>query len=371
MAETNLYTIAYEMLSQTNPYKKDVLKISYQNEGKANSLLDMVKQELSSYRSGTRNRSIGNFTIAYNAISRAMVEYLEDFHSSFSFRQKTKIKFCDWLKNIQKNFDLAPMEMPPELEVKSSEMDTGITMLKELHSRSGITKDDLCYKLDIKPRAVQKNLRKLSPNLYEGERENISDEAEYVPFRIGGQPINVDIRVVENTTDRRKYYYTPNTIHPIVMQENLMQVGALLQSLCHSHYYGLQSNIYLQIAIDIWSQLSDYAKEKIRTVYAIRNEDLNEFVEILDDECPDDYVSTYHTEREMAEKEGLSREDKLLFLAKLPERTATITLKKDGSISYIRRANVKNYIGKRVAVTDENGKEYLLEFEQIEDIDLD
>ena len=370
MKERTLYTIAREMLRQTNPYKKDVTEIFYHNDGEIISLLDTIKRNLTLYRGGTRNHSKTNLAIVYGVISQAMVEYLEDFHSSYSFKQKTKINFCSWLKNIQKKYNLAQLEIPPELEVKSSEMDTGITMLKELHARDGITKDDLCYKLDLKPRAVQKNLRKLSPDLYEGEKDDISEEAEYVPFRIGGQPIRIDIRVKGNITDRRKYYYTPNTIHPIVLQENLMQVGALLKALCNS-YYNVQreSRLDLLIAIDIWSQLSDYAKERMKTVYTIGDEDFKEFIEILDDECPDDYASTYHTEREMIETGELSIEECLLFLAKACERTATIILKKDRAI--ISRATVKHYEGKNVVVVDANEVEYELKVEQIRDIVID
>ena len=238
---------------------------------------------------------------AYDTISYAMVEYLEEFHSSFSFKQKTKAKFCEWLKSIQKTYQLEGAKMPYELEVKLRDMDTGIAMLKELHSREGITKEDLCINLDLRSRAVQKNLRKLSPNLYEGEKENINAEAEYVPFQIGGQPITSEIKIKKNKGDRRPHYYTPNTVHPIVLQENLMQVGALLKSLCHS-FYDFESDVSLLIATDIWSQLSDYAKDKIQLIYTINDSDFYEFIEILDDGCPDDHASTYLTEREMAEK---------------------------------------------------------------------
>ena len=54
------------------------------------SLLDMIKCKLSTYRGGTRNHSKNNFQIAYDAISEAMEDYLNDFYSSFCFKQNAK-----------------------------------------------------------------------------------------------------------------------------------------------------------------------------------------------------------------------------------------------------------------------------------------
>ena len=141
MTETTLFTIACEMLRTTNPFKKDMTEICFTLGEERKSLLKLVSDKLSSYRGGTRNHSKQNLLIAYHAIKNAMIEYLEDFHSSFSFKQKTKATFANWLKSIQINYDLGAIELPVELEVKHSEFDTAITMLKELHSRDGVTKD--------------------------------------------------------------------------------------------------------------------------------------------------------------------------------------------------------------------------------------
>lgn len=368
MGETTLYAIACEMLRQTNPYKKDVSKISYKNDGEEVSLLNMVRQNLSSYRSGPRNHSKNNIKIAYDAISEAMEDYLYYFHSSFCFKQNAKKKFHFWLKAIQQHYRLESTETPFEIDLQSYEQDTCIAMLKALHSRDGVSEEEFP---DIKPRSVRQNLRKLSPSLYKGEKENIQEHPEYVPFRIGGQQVAVDVKIKKRKNDRKQYYYTPNTVHPIVLQENLMQVGALLQSLCRS-YYDLESDICLLIAIDIWSQLSDYAKEKIKNVYTIHNQDFREFVEILEDECPDDYASTYHTEREMAETEDFSIEEKLLFLAKAPGRTATIVANiQEDIVTYIQGATVKDYGENAVAVLDADNIERILMIANIRDIILD
>ncbi len=370
MAEKTLFEIACEMLRETNPYNRDLSEIVYTIEDEMRSLVGLVELNLSSYRAGGRNYSQNNLTVCYYAISNSMAKYLNDFRSSYSFRQKTKITFGDWLRRIQAKYNIDISSLPAVFEVKSNEFDTCITMLKELHSRTGVTKEDLCNKLEITDRAVQKNLRKLSLDLYEGEKENIVNEAEYVPFRIGGQPVQTTIKIKHCEGDKKKYYYTPNTIHPIVLQENLMQVGTLLQALCYNYYTNLQS-ISTSIATDIWSQLSDYAKDKIRNIYAVKDSDFQEFVEMLDGECPDDYASTYQTERLMMQKEDIKLQDLLLYLAKAPERTATLVIRNNGRETHFKSAQVINLGNEFVLIKDNDGNEQTLNIEDIIDFDID
>lgn len=368
MSGTTLFTIAYEMLRKTNPYKKDVSEIAYHLGEEKKSLLDIVANNLAIYRGGERAYSKNNFSIVYEEISSAMVEYLEEFRSSFSFKQRTLEKFYNWLKDIRKQYHLDEVSLAEQdLDAKLCEKDICIAMLKELHARDGVSKKDLYTKLGEHPRSIQKNLRKLSPDLYRGEKENISDEAEYVPFQIGGQPVTAKIKIKKHKGDRSPYFYTPNTIHPIVLQENLMQVGTLLQSLCRN-YYDFESSISIVIATDIWSQLSEYAKEKIKNIYTVQDQDFQEFVEILDDECPDDYASSYRTEREIADNEGLSLEDKLRFLAKAPMRSATIIITKDDERIKIVGACVKDYREDFVAVTDSKRNEYEFLIQDLQEI---
>ena len=93
MRETTLYNIAYEMLNKTNPYAKDVSQISYRKNDEDISLLDIVRQKLDIYRGGNRNHSKDNLKKAYDAISEAMDDYLNDFRSSFCFKQNAEKKF--------------------------------------------------------------------------------------------------------------------------------------------------------------------------------------------------------------------------------------------------------------------------------------
>ena len=369
MVETTLYSIACEMLRETNPYKRNVDEISYHLQGEKITLLDIVDKKLSGYHKGNRNYSKNNLLIAYNAIEEAMEDYLYRYHSSYSFKRNTRIKFHSWLKSIQVRYELGDIETPFEDDIQSKDQDSCIVLLKALHPREGVSEFGVP---GMKPRTVRQNLRKLSPDLYKGSRVDIQKEPEYVPFRIGGQQVAVTVKSKKRPHDRTQYYYTPNTLHPIVLQENMMQVGLLLKSLCRSYYDPQsQSELALLISIDIWSQLSNYARGKIKNIYTIGDVDFKDFVDILDDECPNDYASTYRTEREIAEKEGLSIEEAIIFLAKASERTATLTIRKNDTLIYISGARIIHLGGNCIVVVDAENIEHQIVIEHIEDIDID
>ena len=54
--------------------------------------------------------------------------------------------------------------------------------------------------------------------------------------------------------------------------------------------------------------------------FAFDDQDLAEFIEILDDECPDDHACVYHTEREMLGKIEMPIGQALEFLMKAGNR---------------------------------------------------
>lgn len=322
MNEDTIYTIALEMLETTNVYKKKVEALRYELRYDEISLLDLIVGKLSKQRSGYRNRSQANLLIAYDAIADSMIEYHDNYPSSFAFKQRMKEKFCEWLDAIKNKYEIRDAELPEELKVRPEEFDTAVVMIKELHSRRGVSKEDLKKKLNFKDvRTVQKNLRKLSPSLYEGE--DFDKDNVYMPFRLGGQPLHVNIQSHDENKENRKYYRTLNTLHPIVLQENLMQVGTLLQALCRN-YYDYESNISTTIAIDIWSQLSEYAKMRIEKYYCFDDQDMADFIELLKDECPDNHACGYRTEMQMFADIELPIDESIRGLLKGKNRTCTL-----------------------------------------------
>ena len=201
-------------------------------------------------------------------------------------------------------------------------------MLKELHARDGLTRDELSDRLGINPRAVQKDLRKLDKNLYRGDKP--VGEGEYVPFYIGGQEVSVKIDEIlsDDKGDKKKRFRTLNTVHPIVLQENLMEAGILLQSLSRN-YFASGSQISRRIALNIWYQLSDYAQDRLKKYIAVDDPELKDLIAEFEDDTPDQRMAEgFNSEREMLsliEHEGydLSFDEYSMYLRKrgiIPEQ---------------------------------------------------
>lgn len=332
MSGNTLYDLAVSMLEATNPYSRPVEEMyfepTYSNQpdvdenGKV-SLCGKLKSRLGSRRKSSDARYADkiNNSACVKEIAQSMCDYVEAFPAPFSYKQCMRGKFLSWIAVIQKRYHVEPIESSyKDLLKTSGERDTAIALLKELHSRDGVTREDLAARLGINPRAVQKDLRKLDRNLYEGRKR--PGEGEYVPFYIGGQEVSVEIKEAGtgHTNDRKKRFYTPNTLHPIILQENLMEVGTLLQALSRN-FYERESEISRRIAMNIWYQLSDYARERITRFVAKGDPDLTDMIRDLEDDTPDQHLAAnYSTEREMLDEmelEGaLSSEERELFMIK-------------------------------------------------------
>lgn len=355
MNETTIYSIAYEMLQSTNPYRKNIEDFVYKNEGQQVRLIDLTYSYLENSRSGYRNLSTKNYIEAYHAIANAMVRYLENFHSTYSYKQHTKSKFCKWLESIQEKYETGKIDLPLELNVE--EEDFGIALVKALHLREGITKEGLQEKLDnCDLRTIQKNLRRLSPQLYEGPEAG----EKYSPLRIGGQPITVKINMKKGENQKR-YYNTPNTLHPIVLQENLLQVEILLRSLSLS-FDKYNSTISYYIALDIWSQLSDYAKDKIKSDFEYEEDIHLNFIRYVDEDTPDNHTCLYKTQREMIEEIDPSVYDILRDVEKVPNRRCAIRYKNEiGNCFYLEDVKIKRLNQFEYAAIDKNGDKHIFQ----------
>ena len=85
----------------------------------------------------------------------------------------------------------------------------------------------------ITERAIQKDFVKITPSLYAGE--GVPD----VPFRLGGQPLLAEIELVDKNETRAKFkrFRTLNSVHPLVLQENIMQLVSNREIICYSLNY--------------------------------------------------------------------------------------------------------------------------------------
>lgn len=364
MSGETLYSIAYEMLNKTNVFRKDVAEIKYTNTMQEEiSLLSCVKNKASKYGTKFCNKNEASFQLAYNCIVWAMSVYLESYPAVFSFKQQVKVKFNNWLNLIRIEYKIKDESAAEEIKVTKAEKDTGIAMLKLLHSRKGVTYGELQKDLGITDRAVQKDLVKISPSLYTGP------DTPYEPLRLGGQPLLAEISLVDKSERRaeKKRFRTTNTVHPLVLQENIMQLGTLLKALCH-RYYNFEDNIAAIIAIDIWSQMSEYARNKIKNYFIINDSDLEDFIFMIDDECPDDHACPFQAEKQMVRDIEMPVEQALEYMMKAM-RKGTIILDSGERIPSVYIVPL-DLSGENITyqVTNENGKICIISKEQIKDI---
>ena len=380
------YTMALRMLEETNPYGTPVSELhysqSYSNCPKEEfSLCNIVNRRLAD--AGEANRVSLSMRdkrrLCFKAIAEAMAEYLEPFPASFSYKQKTRAVFYQWLMEIQKRYDIVAAEevIPDDLDPRKcpSEQDTAVAMVKRLQNRGGVSREDLAIELGITPRAVQKNLRKLDRNLYEGTK--LDENASYVPFRIGGQPVHVRITSKEREKNR-KYYRTVNTMHPIVLQENVLQVATLLQALFRNTCE-TESEISRFIAIDIWFQLTDYAKRKVRTYFdfEIDHYPFSEFLDELEAVVPDGGTAGgFLTEREMirdARFDSMSTDETLRMVMKAG-RLCNIEIERPGEPrKELRHQRIRQHaagFSDQLIAVGEEGEEESFRMEDIQNIEL-
>lgn len=325
MSGESLLTIATEMLQETNVFPKAVseLKYSCRWEAEEISLLGCVEKQTRKQNHRFRGKSERNIMLAYKCIADAMVLYLESYSAVFSFKQQTKEKFVAWLKKIQQLYGLADNDapIPSQLTDGTKDRDSGVAIIKLLHSRDGVTYDDMKDSLDrLSERSIQKDLIKISPSLYQG------DGQPDVPFRLGGQPLLAEIELVDPNEHRAKHkrFRTVNTVHPLVLQENIMQLASLLKALAHQ-YFDQEDDLGRIIAVDIWSQMSEYARQKIISYYAFDDETLSDLIFEIDNPCPDNH-GVYRTEKELQKEIEMPVDQALPYLMKVRGRTGTIQL---------------------------------------------
>ena len=370
MSGETLYTIACEMLNRTNVFQKETTEIKYTYMQEEISLLSCLKKETSKHGNKFCQRSESNLQLAYDCIVFAMIFYLEDYPATFSFKQQTRDLFKIWAKRIKVEYSIKKDDKNDDalkgLNQASSEKDTGVAMLKVLHSRKGVTYKDIAKKLGIGLRSIQKSLVKISPSLYDGPK------VAYPPFRLGGQPLYANITLIEKEENENKRFITKNTVHPLVLQENLPQLATLLKALAHQ-FWDYEDDKTRIIGIDIWSQMSVYARNKIVDFYAFNDKDLASFVNIISEPCPDDHACLFYTEKEMMKnlEMELPLNDAISHLMKAEGRKGVIILKSEEQIEVCQvEPGISNDGEKYYRVVDANGDVKKIKIDEIRNVKL-
>lgn len=366
MSGETLYTIACEMLNKTNVFQKETTEIKYTYLQEEISLLSCLKKETSKHGNKFCQRSESNLQLAYNCIISAMIFYLENYPASFSFKQQTRDLFIKWIEKIKSEYSIQNNEASKKLKPIAAEKDTGVAMLKVLHSRKGVTYKEIEDSMGIGLRSIQKSLVKISPSLYDGPK------TAYPPFRLGGQPLLANITLIDKEENEGKRFITKNTVHPLVLQENLPQLATLLKALAHQ-FWDYEDDKTRIIGIDIWSQMSVYARNKIIDFYAFNDEDLASFVDIISGTCPDDHACLFYTEKEMMKmlEMELPLNDAISHLMKVDGRKGVIILKSEEQIEVCKiEPCISNDGEKCYRVIDANGDVKRIKIDEIRNVKL-
>lgn len=254
----------------------------------------------------------------------SMNEYINRYPSVPAFKQRLWAFFNKWANNIIENCQLEIEWNIDSILHKPIEESTAIGVVKCLHSinaEGGMTKAEMAERLNVSTKAIQITLHTLDPKL-EKNKTNPKQSKRQESFRFGGQILEVPIAFEEemvlvssekngrNLKKRDRRFYSPDTLSPIALQLNVFQTAILLRSLQES-YDSEISNTSWNIALNIWTQLSDYTKDRISNYTFPDNKAFHNFLNQLSEEENSD--RPYSTEKEMFENETVETKLQLAY----------------------------------------------------------
>lgn len=245
-----------------------------------------------------------------------------------------------------------PVRIPAEYRpVSPLQIDKDVELVKLLHGK-GMTREQLAEHLHLTLRAVQNKLTALSP------------ASSSMALRIAGQVMRVPVSSERIQTERgakknTKQFYTPNTLHPIALQLNM----ALLLTLLHTLYQNREnndSNMSDILALDIWAQLSDYAKQRLRDLsgnsdmmqFLLRSPhsscgDFANYLNNLEAELQEECRSVFHTERDLLREGILTRDEEIILLYKA-HRTCNIRWTQGGKPQELCNQIIRSFHADRI-----------------------
>lgn len=219
--------------------------------------------------------SIKNFTnktINNSEVQEAIGAAIKESVMSYTRDKNTVINiYKEFVSFIKEKYQIhIPIIFPPFF---SSDFDRQLYIVKELHEK-GRTTAYLGNKLWISDRTIDEDLAKLR---------------SYTGVSIMGQKIRV--RGIERQKGNIEFQ---STVHPIFLALNLTQVVVLLQGLQHMIKDEAYKEYALKLSANIWNELSDYARRRIKQVTGMLSMDLSWYEEL------DSYSSEelFYTERE-------------------------------------------------------------------------
>lgn len=349
----SLYDVAIEMLERTNPYSFELEDLKYG----ACDFTGLVKRTL-----GRKTRSIRHqgalqkdFETCYEAIVSAMLTYLEGFQTnSYAYKQDTWKTFSKWLIKIEKAYEISDEVRNTEIKDRATDTEAMIAVIKALHDKSGKTVEQIADETNMGDRAVQKWIKRIN----DGD------------CRLSGQPVQVKVKTISGIGGRAPRYRTVNTMHPIILQENVLQIGTLLQSLAHN-YIDNDSDVSYSIGVEIWYQLSDYGRKRIKEYFMISDDKLRDFVKDIERLKPNEEGRHFWTERDIENTLSFSKIEMLEYVDKGEGRLCNLNLKCHKEVLYNQRLSHR-IVGEKVEyqAIDKNGKVTTFTYEDVENIEI-
>jgi len=180
----------------------------------------------------------------------------------------------------------------------------------------GVTKQDAAQQFGVDERTVFNMISQLDPDRRSSDTE---------PYYIAGQPINIKIKEkrIDNKklkqldesvkADRRVRFCSESSVHPVFLQLNVTQLGILLRALA-TDYDNNPSEITLGLGAYLYSQLSDYAKERLLKVFANMYDNVSDFLDELEELEEEDIKKAFTDEYELAHENNESIDENLLIM---------------------------------------------------------
>ncbi len=307
---------------------------------------------------------------AFSALADAMNDYIIEYYSPASYKEKIRKDFEWWFTDVATLYGYSEEEAKEifdEVVEKPIKMDI-VDLIKQLHPNFNeygeqyyVTKKDLRerYKHNFRTKAsargnepVDKNQDRTVMNMI----NRLSGKGK--TYYIGGQPVKVavecidertndDSRTVHSEQQKIRHYHTPNTLNPLILQANIFQVGTILEGLGAENRNN-NNNIALEIAVDIWCQLSDWCKSRIEDYFGNRSEEFREFLEDVKDFIDGERLLKFSPEKELLDQASIR--DSLMLFSK-NGTTFSMVKYTDGD------GNIKKIFNKRVLIFSSGGKE--------------
>lgn len=239
---------------------------------------------------------------AYRILIDAVSDYLLSYSTSSAIKNRLYKRLYAWCEHMGIQFQIKDYKDYIEDIPKVVVSDPVVELVKELHNQDGVSKEKLKEKYHKSEKTFQVFLHQLG------------NAAHPNPLRIGGQAVHVPISTTEsNRKLGKRRYFTKNTLSPLIFQLNIMQAETLLKSLQLNYDSG--NDIPLDLAVDTWGQLSDYAKDRIRTVFCRRDPAFALFLDKVDENSNTD-TYRFMTEAEMMERKSVTISEQLLVAEK-------------------------------------------------------